>query len=166
MTLIGSQHGITAAIDRLIKLDPKGSNPNRDPNDLSTWGAYDKLERTLEILAADHDAASQGGGSSPTPPPASRNPFEGLGAITAHDPQILGRSSIANRFRWVAIKGDGGDAGSSADAEALRRAGAQHIYLWYSWDTPHVLAPSDIGATAWIGQDEGEGQRAQAIDLA
>jgi hypothetical protein len=55
MELIGSQHGIDAAVDRLIKLDPEGSKPNRNPDDLATWGAYDKLRRTLTILAEDHD---------------------------------------------------------------------------------------------------------------
>lgn len=55
--LIGPQHGIDAAVDRLISLDPSGSKPNRDPDDIATWGAYDKLRRTLKILAADHDAA-------------------------------------------------------------------------------------------------------------
>jgi len=56
-TLIGSQHGIDAMFDRLIALDPGGSKPNRDPNNLSTWGAYDKARRALKILATDHDAA-------------------------------------------------------------------------------------------------------------
>ena len=55
MDLIGTQHGVDAAIDRLIKLDPAGSKPNRNENDLATWGAYDKLRRTLTILVSDHD---------------------------------------------------------------------------------------------------------------
>ena len=57
MTLIGSQHGVDAAVDRLVKLDPGGSKPNRNPDDLATWGAYDKLRRTLTILVDDHDEA-------------------------------------------------------------------------------------------------------------
>ena len=36
--------------------DDDGTNPNRDPNNLSTWGAYDKLRRALLMLVADHDA--------------------------------------------------------------------------------------------------------------
>jgi len=55
MQAIGTQHGVDAAIDRLIKLDPGGSKPNRNPDDLATWGAYDKLRRSLTILVADHD---------------------------------------------------------------------------------------------------------------
>lgn len=55
MAKIGTQHGIAAVIKRLKTLDPKGSNPNRDPNDLGTWGAWDKLERTLSMLVEDHD---------------------------------------------------------------------------------------------------------------
>jgi hypothetical protein len=55
MQTIGDQHGVDAAVDRLIKLDPSGSKPNRNPDDLSTWGAYDKLRRTLTILVDDHD---------------------------------------------------------------------------------------------------------------
>jgi len=56
MQKIGSQDGIKASIDRLRKIDPSGTNPNRNPNDLSTWGAWDKLERTLQILRNDHDS--------------------------------------------------------------------------------------------------------------
>jgi hypothetical protein len=50
---IGYQSGIVAAMNRLRALDPAGKP------------AYDKLERTLRILAADHDAAIV----KPTPPP-------------------------------------------------------------------------------------------------
>ena len=57
MAAIGSQDGINASVDRLIALDPGGSKPNRNPNDLATWGAYDKLRRTLTMLREDHDAA-------------------------------------------------------------------------------------------------------------
>jgi len=66
MELIGSQHGITAAVERLRKLDPGGTRPDRKPDDLSTWGAYDKLERTLSILARDHDATIHGSGAIKT----------------------------------------------------------------------------------------------------
>ena len=59
MTTIGDQDGIHAAIERLRKLDPGGTKPNRNPNDLATWGAWDKLERTLQILADDHDTGGQ-----------------------------------------------------------------------------------------------------------
>jgi hypothetical protein len=56
MEKIGNQDGINAAVDRLIALDPGGSKPNRKPDDLGTWGAYDKLRRTLALLKDDHDA--------------------------------------------------------------------------------------------------------------
>ena len=56
-TLIGYQDGIKATYNRLVKLDPGGSNPSRDPNNLDTWGPYDKLQRTLQILKDDHDTA-------------------------------------------------------------------------------------------------------------
>jgi hypothetical protein len=55
MTVIGDQDGIHASIERLRALDPDGTKPNRDPNNLATWGAYDKLERTLQILKNTHD---------------------------------------------------------------------------------------------------------------
>ena len=67
--LIGPNHGISAAIARLRKLDPGGTRPNRDPDDLSTWGAWDKLERTLLILAEDHDRAVIPGPNPPDPEP-------------------------------------------------------------------------------------------------
>lgn len=54
--LIGSQHGITAMCNNWRTLWPQWTNPSRDPVNLSTWKAIDKLERTLLILARDHDA--------------------------------------------------------------------------------------------------------------
>lgn len=76
---VGSQDGIKAAVNRLRDLDPagtllkKGSSGWPDistlPSDVSQWKAYDKLQRTLQIVKDDHDAA--GGGSAPVPPPTS-----------------------------------------------------------------------------------------------
>ena len=63
MQTIGDQDGISAAVGRLRTLDPGGTKPNRNPDDLATWGAWDKLERTLQILADDHDSQPAGGGS-------------------------------------------------------------------------------------------------------
>jgi hypothetical protein len=63
MTQIGDQDGVKAAMNRLRQLDPQGTKPNRNPDDLATWGAWDKLERTLQILADDHDKGGSGGQS-------------------------------------------------------------------------------------------------------
>jgi hypothetical protein len=54
---IGYQNGIKAAMNRLRAIDPKGKS------------AYDKLERTLFILARDHDASIPA-----TPPPPKPDP--------------------------------------------------------------------------------------------
>jgi hypothetical protein len=65
---IGSQHGVTAAMNRLRDLDPKGtllqkqggkwpSLSNLQNIPVSEWKAYDKLERSLTILVQDHDEA-------------------------------------------------------------------------------------------------------------
>ncbi|HSV08550.1 MAG TPA: hypothetical protein VLI07_18685 [Candidatus Binatus sp.] len=70
MTKIGDQDGIHASIERLRVLDPGGTKPARDPNNLATWGAYDKLERTLQILKNDHD-----GVKPPDPQPEPPNPI-------------------------------------------------------------------------------------------
>ena len=59
MATIGSQDGIKASVDRLRTLDPGGTKPNRNPDDLATWGAWDKLERTLTMLRTDHDEGGQ-----------------------------------------------------------------------------------------------------------
>jgi len=66
MTLIGSQHGVTAAVNRLRDSDPAGTLLKKQGNKwpplssltqpLDQWKAYDKLERTLSILVTDHDA--------------------------------------------------------------------------------------------------------------
>jgi hypothetical protein len=60
MTLIGSQHGITAMANVWREQWPDKTKPNRKPDDLSTWGAIDKIERTLLTLAEDHDAQEKG----------------------------------------------------------------------------------------------------------
>jgi len=68
MTTIGNQDGIAAAINRLRTLDPGGTKPNRNPDDLGTWGAWDKLERTLQILADDHDEQADDRPPNPVAP--------------------------------------------------------------------------------------------------
>lgn len=55
METIGNQHGISAMAEVWRAQWPDKTKPNRKPEDLSTWGAIDKLERTLTILARDHD---------------------------------------------------------------------------------------------------------------
>jgi hypothetical protein len=56
--VIGSNHGITALVDWLQK---QPSMPTRgadyDPAKPKTWPWPERVERTLRILAADHDAA-------------------------------------------------------------------------------------------------------------
>jgi len=66
MSQIGSQDGITAAMNRLRDMDPSGTLLKKSggkwpdistlPSDLDSWKAYDKLQRTLSILKADHDS--------------------------------------------------------------------------------------------------------------
>lgn len=79
---IGSQDGITAAVNRLRDLDPGGTllvksggkwpDISTLPSDLSTWKAYDKLQRTLQILKNDHDQVAPPD-PSPEPPPDGGN---------------------------------------------------------------------------------------------
>jgi hypothetical protein len=69
MQKIGSQHGVTSAMNRLRTLDPQGTLLVADPytgkwppissltQPLDQWKAYDKLERSLSILVSDHDEA-------------------------------------------------------------------------------------------------------------
>jgi hypothetical protein len=55
--LIGSEHGITALVDWLQRqpgMPVRGANYN--PAKPGTWPWPERLERTLKILAADHDA--------------------------------------------------------------------------------------------------------------
>ena len=70
VTKIGTQDGVTAAMNRLRDLDPGGTILYRDPKGkwaaldtiegtpLDKWKAYDKLERSLAILVEDHDQAA------------------------------------------------------------------------------------------------------------
>lgn len=62
MGVIGNQHGIIAAYNRMKVIDPKGCNPAFDPNNydalpMSELKAWDKWARTQMILREDHDAA-------------------------------------------------------------------------------------------------------------
>jgi hypothetical protein len=73
---IGSQDGIKAAMNRLRDLDPNGTLLKKTSSgwpDISTltqpldqWKAWDKWQRTQQILKDDHDT---GGGSGYVPPP-------------------------------------------------------------------------------------------------
>jgi hypothetical protein len=66
VSAVGSQDGIKAACNRLRDLDPQGTKLKKGssgwpdistlPGDLDSWGAYDKLQRTLQMLRNDHDA--------------------------------------------------------------------------------------------------------------
>ena len=67
MPVIGYNDGIAASVNRLRDMDPSGTKLVKGadgkwppltslPPDLSTWKAYDKLQRTLQILKDDHDA--------------------------------------------------------------------------------------------------------------
>ena len=77
---IGHQHGATAAANRLRDLDPKGTKLQKEgskwpsidtlPDDLSQWGAWDKIERAWTILIYDHDAEVVTPPKPPDPPPA------------------------------------------------------------------------------------------------
>ena len=54
MEKIGSQHGISAIANVMRKQWPDYTG-KPDPNDHTTWKAIDKWERTMLILAKDHD---------------------------------------------------------------------------------------------------------------
>jgi hypothetical protein len=66
-TKIGNQDGIKASVNALRDLDPTKTLLVKDPasgwpdlstlpSDLGKWKAWDKLQRTLQILKDDHDA--------------------------------------------------------------------------------------------------------------
>jgi len=57
--IIGSEHGITAFVDWLQgQSGMPVRNANYNPKKPGTWPWPERLERTLKILAADHDAAN------------------------------------------------------------------------------------------------------------
>lgn len=58
--LIGAQHGISALANNMRSVWPQWTKPNRDPNNLSTWGSIDKWERTQLMLVKDHDERASG----------------------------------------------------------------------------------------------------------
>jgi hypothetical protein len=56
MEKIGKQHGITGFANWLrAQPDAPQRGPSYDPENVDTWPWPDKIERTLNILAADHD---------------------------------------------------------------------------------------------------------------
>jgi hypothetical protein len=61
MEKIGSEHGITGFVSWLRKqpdVPPRG--PRYDPENITTWPFPDRIERTLKMLAADHDERADG----------------------------------------------------------------------------------------------------------
>jgi ferric-dicitrate binding protein FerR (iron transport regulator) len=64
---IGFQSGIDASVNRWIAKDPAGQ------------AAYEKLRRTLKLLAADYDGRQV---SSTPPPPPPPPPPPGAGGLT------------------------------------------------------------------------------------
>jgi hypothetical protein len=67
MPTIGYNDGIAAAVNRLRDMDPKGTLLVKGadgkwpplsslPADITKWKAYDKFQRTVQILKDDHDA--------------------------------------------------------------------------------------------------------------
>lgn len=81
MAVIGSQDGIVAAVNRLRDLDPAGTLLKKSggkwpsvstlPAELDKWKAWDKLERTLQILVDDHDGDDDSDDYRPPPTPSS-----------------------------------------------------------------------------------------------
>jgi hypothetical protein len=93
--LIGYQSGIRAAVNRLRDLDQKGTAVKKGadgkwlpistlPPEMSRWGAWDKLERTLGILVSEHDAAIAPvpDPEPPPPPPPPPPPEKRLAPMT------------------------------------------------------------------------------------
>ena len=115
MAKIGSQDGITAAVNRLRDLDPGGTllvktsggwpDISTLPSDVSKWKAYDKLQRTLQILKDDHDAVNPKP-PEPTPEfptvPSRSVGKNGLYFYNLYDVQGAINFAKANNL-WVAI---------------------------------------------------------------
>jgi hypothetical protein len=81
MTKIGSQHGVVAGVNRLRDLDPAGTLLVKGADGkwpdmeqalagipVDQWKAWDKWQRSFQILVADHDAAVATNGPEPEPP--------------------------------------------------------------------------------------------------
>jgi hypothetical protein len=109
-TKIGSQDGITAGMNRLRDLDPAGTLLKKgtdgkwpDMNQalhgvpIDQWKAWDKWQRSFQILKDDHDATMGGGSTPPFEPPPSnlatlaqriifcaQNPLAAMGAPPGH----------------------------------------------------------------------------------
>ena len=97
--VIGDQDGITAGANRLRDLDPAGTllkkTGGKWPNmwdeladvPVSDWKAWDKWQRSFQILVDDHDSALAGdGGSGYVPPPSGLAPWAQKIIFCAQDP--------------------------------------------------------------------------------
>ena len=83
MTEIGYWNGVPAAVNRLREMDPGGTILRKGSDGkwpkletissvpLSSWKAWDRLERTLTLLVAAHDSTAR---SSPAGARVRRSP--------------------------------------------------------------------------------------------
>ena len=65
-------------------------------------------------------------------------------------------------FDWIAVKADGDDRASRADADALREAGFR-VHVWEAEPKDGFTAQTAYGAGGYIAQSEGPGQQAAAL---
>lgn len=146
--VIGYQSGVAAAMNRLRRLDPGGTNA-------AHTGAYDKLERTLAILAYDHDAACvssppPGTTTSSPPPTTTAPPPVTTGPTVIVAPQTYNKSGRGDARYCVAglpRNGNGRlyDAYATYDDDGLQLGGRSETDvpgLRYS-DNMNDLGPCD-----------------------
>lgn len=145
------------------------------PPDLSKWKAYDKAQRTMQILARDHDAAlgGNGGGPEPIPPPVPDTELSVVQnvLILADDPWPALDAPLHYKF-WVTA--DLGLRDIYADNVFIQEAKDQgrEVWSWCDCKTPHgyvegVGTGPDVAIKMALDFDldgaAGEGERADAF---
>ena len=119
--VIGYQSGVAASMNRLRKLDPGGTNASKT-------GAYDKLERTLSILAYDHDAACVSAPPPPTSTSSTTTSSTTTGPTMVVAPQTYNKSGRGDaRFCTAGLPRNGNgrlyDAYATYDDNGLQLGG-------------------------------------------
>jgi hypothetical protein len=146
---VGDQDGVTAGANRLRDLDPAGTllrkgSDGKWPNmwdeladvPVQDWKAWDKWQRSFQIVVDDHDAAVSGGNGSPPFEPTLDLSLVQNVLILADDPWPALQSPSKYKV-WVTA--DLGYRHIYEDGSFISQAKAQGRQVWSWCDCKAVL---------------------------
>jgi hypothetical protein len=177
---VGEQDGVTAGANRLRDLDPAGTLLRRTaegkwPNmwdeladvPVSDWKAWDKWQRSFQIVVDDHDAAIGGGEAPPFEPSLDLSVVQNV-LILADDPWPALQSPTKYKI-WVTA--DLGYRHIYADGGFIQAAKDQGRQVWSWCDCKAVLGTGtdpqvaiDMAREYGLDGAAGEGEHSLAFE--